>query len=85
MSDITIERQYGMVLVRDSPFEDFERRWWFQETGDSRLVLREEVSDLTDEYDGRVARDKYEAEVPERIEDALLDDGFESVHGPREV
>lgn len=79
--DITVEREYGMVLVRDTSLDDFQRRWWFQETSASRLVLREEVAHNTS-TDGRVAVDKADSDVPERVVTALGDEGYTDVYGP---
>lgn len=60
--------KYGCVLVREQR-NGVERRWWFSPTNMDRLVFIEMAVDRED--DTRVCREEYEADMPERVGEAL--------------
>lgn len=82
--DVTVEKACGLVLVRGNDKADMEHRWWFETTEAGRLVFVQEVIECDERFEGDLSVGRHfvpedRAEVPDKVADALHENGYGSV------
>lgn len=77
---VTIREEMGYVLAVADDEADMEHRWWFDRTEKDRLVFVCEVIEDGGASGAQPVRhyvEESEADVPDRVRDAIRDDGWE--------
>lgn len=83
-SDIQVDDFMGAVLVKANDKAEQTHRWWFDRTDEGRLVFCAEVIAYTEDYSfmtetgGRHYVPENEMDVPDKVRDALQDEGFDT-------
>lgn len=79
---IDIRAECGGVVACADDKADMEHRWWFDTTdGDTLVFAAEIIEDRVGENQPAVRHyvESHEADVPEKVRDAIDEEGFEGV------